>query len=338
MSDTLEPICPTDAKAMYLRERSTDASDATIKAHDYRLDHFIRWCDIEDIDNLNEISGRDLHRYKLWRQEDGDLNQVTVKTQMDTLRVFIRFCESIDAVETDLHSKVLSPTLGDGQNERDTMLDPKEAETILDHLRRFQYASFDHTLLELLWHTGIRVGGAHALDLCDFFPDEERLEVQHRPGTPLKNKDDGQRLIALSTEVCGILEDWIAHNRPEVTDDRDREPLLATSQGRAHKNTLRVAVYRWTRPCMFADECPHSREIESCEARDESKRTASKCPSSVSPHAVRRGSITHHLSEDVPEKVISDRMNVGQEVLDKHYDQRSEEVKAEQRRRYLDDL
>jgi hypothetical protein len=46
----------------------------------------------------------------------------------------------------------------------------------------------------------------------------------------------------------------------------------------------------------------------------------------------RRGSITNHLSENVLEKVVSDRMNVGQDVLDKHYDKRSEAQRAEQRR------
>jgi len=40
------------------------------------------------------------------------------------------------------------------------------------------------------------------------------------------------------------------------------------------------------------------------------------------------------LSEDVPEKVVSDWVN----VLDKHYDKRSEQVKIEQRRGYLDEI
>jgi len=43
------------------------------------------------------------------------------------------------------------------------------------------------------------------------------------------------------------------------------------------------------------------------------------------------------LSEDVPEKVVSDRMNVRIDVIDKHYDERSEQVKIEQRRRYFED-
>jgi len=65
---------------------------------------------------------------------------------------------------------------------------------------------------------------------------------------------------------------------------------------------------------------------------------ASTCPSSVSPHAIRRGSITYHLSEDVPEKVVSDRMNVSLDVLEKHYDRRSKQEKSEQRREYIEDL
>jgi len=66
--------------------------------------------------------------------------------------------------------------------------------------------------------------------------------------------------------------------------------------------------------------------------------TAGKCPSSVSLHAFRRGSITRHLNSDVPETAVGDRANVSQDVLEQHYDQRSEREKMEQRRQYLDNI
>jgi hypothetical protein len=56
------------------------------------------------------------------------------------------------------------------------------------------------------------------------------------------------------------------------------------------------------------------------------------------PHAIRRGSITHALTKNVPVEVIGDRMNVSRDILDKHYDKRSEEVKLEQRRGYLENM
>ncbi|KTG30647.1 tyrosine-type recombinase/integrase [Haloferax profundi] len=338
MTERLDPIEPSEAVRMYLAERSTEVSEATLKAHKSRLKYFLRWCSEEDIDNMNTLTGRSLHRYKLWRRDDGDLKQVSLKTQIATIRVFIRFCESIDAVEPDLHTKVLSPSLGDADDHRDVMLDAEDSVAMLDFLRRFHYASFDHVLLKLLWHTGMRTGSVQAIDVEDYDPESEYLKVQHRPETPLKNKKNGERLIALSADTCAVLDDWLAHNRPDVVDDSERVPLLATTHGRPHKTTIRDAVYRWTRPCQYGAECPHGRDRDDCEATDDQKKTASKCPSSVSPHAIRRGSITHFLTEDVPEKVVSDRMNVSPDILDKHYDRRSEEVKVEQRRGYLKNL
>jgi hypothetical protein len=40
----------------------------------------------------------------------------------------------------------------------------------------------------------------------------------------------------------------------------------------------------------------------------------------------------------VPETVVGDRANVSQEVLDQHYDRRTDREKMELRRQYLDDL
>jgi hypothetical protein len=64
----------------------------------------------------------------------------------------------------------------------------------------------------------------------------------------------------------------------------------------------------------------------------------SKCPSARSPHDVRSGRVTGYRLQDVPRVVVSDRMDASEEILDKHYDRRSERQRAAQRREHLEDL
>jgi hypothetical protein len=113
-------------------------------------------------------------------------------------------------------------------------------------------------------------------------------------------------------------------------------PLFGTSQGRIYKTTLQRNIYTLTRPCHYLNECPHDRDFEDCEAT--SYNTASKCPSSVSPHAVRRGAITAHRNANVPKEVASDRMDVSPDVLDKHYDQATESERRERRQEFLEGI
>jgi site-specific recombinase XerD len=337
-TDKLEQLNPETAKQMYLRERQGEVSDRTLQAHHYRLEQFIRWCDRNDVENLNDLTGRDLHQFRLWRKDDGDLNTVSLRTQLQTLRVFTRFCETIDGVSAGLSDRVRMPEASAEEERSRAVLPAERAHDVLEHLRQFEYASLPHVVLELLWHTGIRMGAAHALDVPDYDSEGAYVAVRHRPETEtaLKNAGNGERLVALSLEVCEVLDDWIDHNRPNVTDERDRRPLLATRHGRLAKSSLRGIVYRVSRPCYYADHCPHGRDVESCEGTDHG--TFSRCPSAVSPHAIRRGSITYHLTNDVPERVVSDRMNVSQDVLEAHYDERTEEQRVEQRRGFLDNI
>lgn len=339
MTDELEPIEAAEAKQMYLEQRKEEVSESTLQAHHYRLKHFVRWCEeVVKIQNLNSLSGRDLQKYKMWRREDGNLNNVTLQTQLSTIRVFIRWCERVDAVEEGVHEKILFPKLGKTEDRRDVKLDAENGDRLLEYLRHLETATRTHALIEVLWHTGIRLGAVHSLDLNDYDPEEMYLELHHRPetATRLKNKEDGERFVSISSDVCDVLDAYIRYNRIEATDDHGREPLFTGRNGRPAKSTLRDSIYQITRPCVYTGECPHDRQIESCEATETDK--ASRCPSSVSPHAIRRGAITRHLSSDVPEKVVSDRMNVGLDVLEKHYDRRTEREKADQCRDYLDDF
>lgn len=334
----LEPIKPQDAVDLYLTHRKREVTQATLNSHRSRLQFFTRWCAHNNITNLNTLTGRKLHQYRLWRRTDGDLAPTSEKTQMDTIRVFIRFLETIDAVHPDLHTKVLSPDLDNNENIRTDILTNQTAHTILKHLEKYHYASRPHITLLLMWHTMMRRGAIRALDTTDFHPSQQYLQIRHRPetDTPLKNKTNGERTVALSEKTTNTLTDWIETNRPNTTDQHGREPLLTSKHGRIHRTTPTKITYNWTRPCRIGHDCPIDRNPDTCEAA--TYNTASLCPESVSSHAIRRGAITHHLKSDVPSDVVSERANVGYEVLEAHYDQRSEVTKMEQRRKYLSNI
>ena len=60
---SLEPIGPERAVELYLQDRESELSKRSQYGHKSRLGHFTRWCDEQDITNMNKLSGRDLHRF-----------------------------------------------------------------------------------------------------------------------------------------------------------------------------------------------------------------------------------------------------------------------------------
>lgn len=134
-----------------------------------------------------------------------------------------------------------------------------------------------------------------------------------------------------------MIDDYLDQRRPDVVDDYDRKPFLATQRGRVGTSTIRVYIYRWSRPCMVGRECPHDRDPDDCEAANDEARAA-RCPSSVTPHPIRRGYITQLLRAGVPVEIVSDRYNVSPTIIDQHYDVRSEEDKMQQRQEVLGDI
>lgn len=185
------------------------------------------------------------------------------------------------------------------------MLDVEDAKEILDYLCKFHFASRDHVLIALLWETGIRIGAANSIDSDDVNLEEEYIDLVRRPdeGTTLKNGKRGERHVAITAGSAELLEEYIENRRVDVVEDYGRSPLLTSEQGRFSRNGIRRSVYWITAPCFRDQPCPD------CNGGSETK-----CPEAVSPHAIRRGSITYFLTRDVPEEIVSDRMNVSRSL------------------------
>jgi len=336
----LDSITPEEAVQMYLKDRKPEVTQNTLYEHKCRLNRFLEWCRDEGVDDMNEVTRRTTHEYKRYRSDE--VAATTLEHEMRTFRIFLRFCESIGGVSDGVAANVSIPKAGRRERSRDVSLSAPRATQILDHLDTYEYGSLRHVLLRLLWNLGCRIGGIRALDLGDFHadgPDGPFIEFVHRPdaGTPLKNKWRSERKPPIRDDLRDLLVDYIKQTRYDVTDDYGREPLLTTEQGRPARSTIQRNVYAVTRPCYYTNECPHDRKIEECEAVGD-YNNASKCPSSLSPHALRRGSVTRDLNNGMPEEMASDRADMSPEVLREHYNAQTEEDKRGLQREFLDNM
>lgn len=63
-----------------------------------------------------------------------------------------------------------------------------------------------------------------------------------------------------------------------------------------------------------------------------------ECPPSDSTIPLRRRAITYPLDQNIPKQHVSGRANVTVDVLETHYDARTEDEKAASRKQMLDRL
>lgn len=344
MTDDLTSITPKEAVDLHLEAMQNDSAEWTRTSHKSHLRAFVEWCRQDGgIDDMNELSGRDLYQFRIWRRnggysrgQDEEIAPKTIHSALTTLRSFLRFCVQIEAVPSDFYEKVPLPDLSTADEVSDSTIDPARVPKILEYLNTYNYASRDHVVWSLVWHTGARLGAVRALDLRDCRLDDEKpgLNFVHRaPSTPLKNNIEGERFNRISQRVASTLQDYIDGPREDVEDDDGRSPLVTTKYGRISRTTVRNTFYRWSRPCKVGIVCPHDKEPDTCEFMKREKM--SSCPSARSTHDVRKARVTKYRDDGVPRGVVSDRLDTSEDMIDKHYDRASKREKADRRWEFL---
>ncbi len=331
-----------EAVQLFLKNIESELSPTTIDEYEAELIRFREYCQRNGVEDTAKLKNRVIVEFKIWRRDeghskDGSLSSKTMRDEMYLLQKFTRFLASVDAVKPNLHRQIQIPSLDPGDGTRDIDFSADRLKTILDHLEKYEYATREHAVWVLFAATGRRPSDLRALDCGDVHLDKANpyIEFQHREGeTRLKNGKKSENTVSISKTVAETLSEYIEVQRADVPEGT-REPLLTSTEGRLSTGTIRKYVYKWSRPCVIGQECPHDRDDSSCEAL-ESTDKASKCPSSEPPLALRHGYISNLRRERVPLPVISDRCDASEDVIEKHYEEVDEDEKRELRRQELE--
>lgn len=197
----LYSLTPDEAVDRYLNSREADDGTAskTVRNYRYNLNKFRMWAKETDFEDMSDMNGLRADDYKTWVMQS-DLAPMTRQNIITTFRTFLRHCESLEIVRSGVADNVIVPSINEEDEVREARIPEETAHEILDYLRRFKYGCRKHVVFELLWHTGIRRGSLHGLDLDDWNPQNQSLQLNHRPNseTPLKNK---KRENDISTSV-----------------------------------------------------------------------------------------------------------------------------------------
>lgn len=333
MSRETPDLSPEQAVERFLNRRETDSTDRTLRSYEARLTPFAEWCEDREIDRVADLTPFDIDEFQLNRQRQG-YAPATVKGHIATLQVFLKYLASAGIVDDALPRAVSVPRVEEEDLSDDTRLASDDAAALLAALRDdpAHFGQPTHALLELLWHVGCRMGGVRALDLEDVDLEDATIAFHHRPstGTPLKNKRDGERVVAIGEPVVDSLRTYRARERFDKRDDHGRAPFFCARQGRPSFTTIRAWSYLATQPCLHTS-CPHGRARSTCDYVH--RNHASKCPSSRSPHPVRTGSITWQLNQGLPVEVVATRVNASPATIRRFYDKATDREEFEERRR-----
>jgi integrase len=332
---------PMDEVLSEFREDKLEAVDSTGQ-YKRKLNYLQTFLEDEvGVETTEELTSEDVERYDDWRKYDSltrdePLSDNTLRDDMYLFREFIRHLIEHRMAPARFENCVEIPKVNyaDGEGVDEKKLDPEIAKASLEYLRKYEFAGVEHVSMALMCDSGPRKSDLRGCDVEDFDYEERVLNYEHDETTQLKNNENSEREITLYGDLPEIIQDYLEDQRPSVTDEEGREPLLTKGDGRIDGSTLKKIAYKWTRPCEIGLECPHDRDPEECEA-SQRNNSAYKCPSSRAPHHIRTGYITDQKNRGVSAGGIDQRCDVTPRVQDLHYDLPDD---TEERKRYEDEF
>lgn len=319
---------------LFINRNRPNWKGETARTYRKSLDTFEDFAEEEGLEHLSDIELWVVGKYTDWLLAR-DYRRATVQSKQKQARRWLKWLESQGYISVGTHLAIETLRLEDHEQTSSKILTPDELGEYLRYYRdstRWR-ATRRHALLEVIGHVGGRRSCIRALDVEDYDPETRTLQFINRPetGTRLKRGRAHERKVVLSEEPNAVLDTFVERERERVADDHGRRPLFASKRGRPTKSTLTNWLYQATEPCIMRP-CPHGKERHSCTWTEQSE--ASKCPSSMSPHPVRRGSITWQLNIGRSIEDVAQRAATTPGVIRRYYDR--PDLDAELRRRITD--
>lgn len=82
----------------FKRDRKSEVRKATDTNQKYHLRNFVVWTEEIELMDMRELNRYVLNSYKTWRRENYSINDLTLYTNLMTIRALMRWCEDREFV------------------------------------------------------------------------------------------------------------------------------------------------------------------------------------------------------------------------------------------------
>ena len=223
----------------------TNSSERTIKELYYKLNHFIKYLNKQEIYNINDIDKDIILSYQINESQRlnqyGKLNSVYHRnTTAWAIRKFFSFLRANNFIISNPGKDILYAK--EPKRLPTTIISPSEARKIIKAPDTKTIIGYrDRTILELLYSTAIRKNELNNILLNDVDYLEGYLRIN-------KGKGGKDRVVPIGKITCRYLENYIKVIRPELLKDNNNAYLFLTIKGNKFKKlTLWCIIKKYTK-------------------------------------------------------------------------------------------
>ncbi|WP_322796837.1 tyrosine recombinase, partial [Tepidiforma sp.] len=253
-----------------------NASPNTLAAYRNDLAQFEGWYARKGGGALEEATQAQLTAFVEYLRDEKKYKSATVARKVASLKSFYSFLAGEGIIESDPTEQLKSPQVG---KQLPRALTVQEVDELLEQPARKNTleARRDRAMLELLYHTGLRVTELVSLDVHDV--ELEKLPVTVR----CVGKGDKERVLTIPNETVDELRQYIFHVRPKLVRNRRETALFVNRRGE-----------RLTRQGFWLILKTYAKEAGLDKA--------------ITPHTLRHTFATHQLAGGMPLRYVQDAL------------------------------
>ena len=209
----------------YLSAARRLAPNTYSRSYRYDLNSFADFLQKKAIADLKHIDRSTIREYISWCRKKG-LSSRSISRRISTLRSFFRFLLAENLINYDPTSMIEHPKLGRVLPKTLSIGEVDALLAVSEKLYRgSSLAARNHTMLHLLYATGLRVSELVKLSLISFNRHSGNLRVL--------GKGSKERLVPIGEQARVLLEEYLDYVRPKLLHGKTSPSLFVTMRGRA---------------------------------------------------------------------------------------------------------